>query len=98
MNLEKQIQAYNTTSLRYTEENLRFTVPGVEFSTEEVQYIVSIVTSILMTRDGVGYIGCELVKGIVDDNLSDDLLDDDPLARLVLKFLVQAKQWCAVSY
>lgn len=98
MNLEKQVQAYNSTALKYTEENLSFTIPGVEFSPEEVQRIAGIVTSILMTRDGVGYPGGEIVKAIVEDNLTDEILEEDQLCKQVLRFLVQAKQWCAVSY
>ena len=98
MNLEKQIEAYNKTALKYTEENLIFTIPGVEFSPEEVQHIASIVTSILMTRDGVGYPGGDVVKAIVEDNLTDEILEEDQLCKQVLRFLVQAKQWCAVSY
>lgn len=98
MNLEKQVQAYNSTALKYTEENLRFTIPGVEFSSEEVQHITSIVTSILMTRDGIGYPGGQLIKAILENNLTDEILEEDQLCKKVLKFLVQAKEWCAVSY
>jgi hypothetical protein len=98
MNLEKQIEAYNKTALKYTEENLSFTIPGVHFSPEEVLHISSIVTSILMTRDGVGYPGGEMIKAILEDDLQNPALEDDTLCKKALKFLIQAKQWCAVSY
>jgi hypothetical protein len=98
MNLEKQIEAYNKTALKYTEENLSFTIPGVQFLPEEVLHISSIVTSILMTRDGIGYPGGELVRAIIEDDLQNPVLEDDMLCKKALKFLIQAKQWCAVSY
>ena len=98
MNLEKQILAYTQTAEKYANDNLLDSLKGENLTEEEVKHIVATTASILMTRDGVGYDGDEFVKAIVENKLQLALSVGTHLRIKCMKFMVMAKEWCAVSY
>lgn len=84
------IQRCEKLATEYAEANLRdaLIMPVTE---GERQHIVNIATSIIMTRDAIGYPGGSFVQAIVDNNLERAVMTADSTCIKALKFFVMVK-------
>ena len=65
----------------------------IEFDNITELHIIDIVTSVLMTRDGVGYPGGSFVRAVVENNLYEAITRADATCLRYLPAIVSAKMW-----
>lgn len=65
----------------------------IEFDNITELHIIDIVTSVLMTRDGVGYPGGSFVRAVVENNLYEAITRADATCLRYLPAIISAKMW-----